>query len=92
MKKSNFWFGMSVTVWLILVPAAIEAQSLPDWVKNPPKATNDTIHAVGKGKEQSLEGAKGSAFRDMWTELFPREIAIGGNSFLLNVTRTDSDR
>ena len=47
-----------ITVCLLLLTSIIEAQTLPNWVKNPQKNTSETIYIVLEGTGETLEYAK----------------------------------
>lgn len=46
------------------------AQTLPDWVNNPPKNTKDFSYFVGKGAGETLEDAKKAALKDLEGQFF----------------------
>jgi hypothetical protein len=52
-----------VTVCLLFLTSILEAQTIPDWVKNrPPRNTNETIYIVLEGTGETLEEAKSRAY------------------------------
>jgi hypothetical protein len=51
-----------ITVCLLLLTSIIEAQTLPNWVKNRPTNTSETIYIVLEGTGKTLEEAKNRAW------------------------------
>lgn len=90
MKRMMFKL-ITFVICLLFLPLVIEAQTLPNWVGNPPSDTGDTIFIVMKGTGKTLQEAKDNISRDSETSSFSLDYFkflhnVGGNGFIVDMT------
>ncbi|MDR1288248.1 MAG: CsgG/HfaB family protein [Treponema sp.] len=90
--KNTALKSIFLALCLFLLPLILEAQTLPDWVENPPRYIGDIVYIVMKGTGKTLPEAQGRASWDTETSsfspnlgLFTFERNVGGNRFLLSL-------
>jgi len=85
-------------ICLIFLPLVIEAQTLPEWVENPPRDTEDTIYILMKGMGKTLQDAKANSSRGIETSTgyssltsqeFQYDFSFAGNVFFVDMTWED---
>ena len=89
--KRKMYRLITFAIGLLFLPFVIEAQTLPNWVGNPPRDTGDTIHIVMKGTGKTLQDAKDNISRDLDTSSFSSDyyqflLNVGGNGFIVDMS------
>jgi hypothetical protein len=94
MMKSTALKLVILLVSLFFIPLALEAQTLPKWVSNPPKDTEATVYILMQGKGDTLQEAKDNISRETeQTSFNPKsfkfKLYAGGNAFKIDIGLED---